>query len=72
MYKKGHTETVYFVKRNDDKLTKMASKVSAAMGEQIATTNKAAMDSIFAGKLRTIFSFSNTIYPFNGITYYIT
>ncbi len=29
-----------------DKLTKMAEKVSAAMAEQIASTNKKAMESI--------------------------
>ncbi len=31
--KKGHTETVCFAKHDDDKLTKMARKVSAAMAE---------------------------------------
>ncbi len=44
--KKGHTEVVCFAKRDDDKLTKMAEKVSAAMAEQIAATNKQAMESI--------------------------
>ncbi len=44
--KKGHTEDVCFAKRDDDKLTKMAAKVSAAMSEQIAANNKLAMDSI--------------------------
>ncbi len=41
--KKGHNETVCFAKRDNDKLTKMAAKVSAAKAEQIATTNKQAM-----------------------------
>ncbi len=44
--KKGHTETVCFAKHDDDKLTKMAQKVSAAMAEQITATNKKAMESI--------------------------
>ncbi len=45
--KKGHTETVCFAKCDDDKLTKMAQKVSAVMVEQIAAMNKQAMKSIF-------------------------
>ncbi len=44
--KKGHTETICFAKRDDDKLTKMAQKVSSAMGEQIAAMNKQTMESI--------------------------
>ncbi len=44
--KKGHTETICFTKLDDDKLTKMAQKVSAARAEQIAATNKQAMESI--------------------------
>ncbi len=44
--KKGHTEVVCFTKRDDDKLTKMAVKVSAEIAEQIAAYNKLAMDSI--------------------------
>ncbi len=44
--KKGHTEDVCFAKHDDDKMTKMAVKVSASMAEQIATTNKKAMESI--------------------------
>ncbi len=44
--KKCHTEVVCFAKHDDDKLTKMATKVSAAMVEQIAASNKLAMDSI--------------------------
>ncbi len=36
--KKGHTEIVCFAKRDDDKLTKMAAKVSAVMAEQIAAS----------------------------------
>ncbi len=44
--KKGHTEAICFAKRDDDKMTKMAVKVSASMAEQIAATNKKAMESI--------------------------
>ncbi len=44
--KKGQTEVVCFAKCDDDKLTKMAAKVSAAMAEQIAASNKLDMDSI--------------------------
>ncbi len=35
-----------FAKRDDDKMTKMAEKVSASRAEQIAATNKKAMESI--------------------------
>ncbi len=44
--KKCHTEAVCFAKSDNDKLTKMAATVSAAMAEQIATTHKQAMYSI--------------------------
>ncbi len=44
--KKGHTEVVCFAKRDDDKLAKLAQKLSVAMAEQIAATNKQAMESI--------------------------
>ncbi len=44
--KKGHTEVISFAKRDNNKFTKMAVKVSAAMADQTATTNKQAMDSI--------------------------
>ena len=44
--KKGHTETVCFAKRDDEKLTKMAEKLSATMAQQIAAINKASMESI--------------------------
>ncbi len=44
--KKGHTETVCFTKCDDNKLTKIAEKVSATMAEQIADINKQAMESI--------------------------
>ncbi len=37
--KKGHTETICFAKRDNDKLTKMAKIFSATMAEQIAATN---------------------------------
>ncbi len=43
--KKGHPETICFAKHDDDKLTKMAEKVSAAMAEQSAAMNKKAMES---------------------------
>ncbi len=39
-------KVVCFAKHDDDMLTKMAAKVSAAMVEQIADSNKLAMDSI--------------------------
>ncbi len=45
--KKVLTETVCFGKHDNDKLTKVAHKVSAAMAEQIAATNKKAMESFF-------------------------
>ncbi len=44
--KKGHTEAVCFAKPDDDKMTKMAVKVSTSMAEQIAATNKKVMESI--------------------------
>ncbi len=44
--KNGHTETMCFTKHDNDKLTKMAQNVSAAMAEQITATNKQAMESI--------------------------
>ncbi len=44
--KKGHTETICFAKRDDDKMTKMAEKVSASMAQVIAITNKLAMEGI--------------------------
>ncbi len=44
--KKGHTETVCFVKRDDDKMTKMAEKVSASMAQAITVTSKLAMEGI--------------------------
>ncbi len=44
--KKGHTEAICFVKRDNNKMTKMAEKVSAAIAEQITATNKKAMESI--------------------------
>ncbi len=39
-------EVVCFAKRDDNKLTKIAVKVSATIPEQIAASNKLAMDSI--------------------------
>ncbi len=33
--KKGHTETVCFAKRDDDKMNRLAEKVSAAMAQSI-------------------------------------
>ncbi len=44
--KKGHTETICFAKRDDDKMTRLEEKVSAAMAQSIATTNKLAMEGI--------------------------
>ncbi len=44
--KKGDPETVCFAKYDDNKLTKMAKTVSAAMVEQIAATNTKTMESI--------------------------
>ncbi len=38
--KKGHTETVCFAKRDDDKMTSLTEKVSAAMAQSIASTKK--------------------------------
>ncbi len=43
--KKGDTETVCFAKRDDDKMTRLAEKVSAAMDQSITSTNKLAMES---------------------------
>ncbi len=44
--KKGHTETICFAKRDDDKMTRLAEKVSAAMAQSITATNKLAVESI--------------------------
>ncbi len=44
--KKGHTETFLFAKGDDDKLTRMAQKVCAAMVGQITAMNKQSMESI--------------------------
>ncbi len=44
--KKGHTENVCFAKRDDDKMTWLARKVSATMAQSIASMNKLAMESI--------------------------
>ncbi len=44
--KKGHTETIIFAKHDDDKMTKMAEKVSASMAKAIAATNKLDMEGI--------------------------
>ncbi len=44
--KKGHTDTVCFEKRDDDKMTRLAEKVSAAMAQSIAAMNKLAMEGI--------------------------
>ncbi len=44
--KKGHTEIVCFVKRDDDKMTRLAEKVSTVMAQSIAATNKLAMEGI--------------------------
>ncbi len=44
--KKDHTEAICFAKHDDDKMTKMVSKVFASIAEQIAATNKKAMESI--------------------------
>ncbi len=40
---------VCFAKHDNDKLTKMAEKVSAAIREQIAASNRQAMESILNG-----------------------
>ncbi len=44
--KNGQTETICFAKHDDYKMTRLAEKVSAAMAESIASTNKLAMESI--------------------------
>ncbi len=44
--KKGHTEIVCFAKHDDDKMTRLAEKVSAAMAQSITATNKLAMEGI--------------------------
>ncbi len=44
--KKGHTEAACFAKCDNDKMTKVAENVSAAMAEQLTAMNKKAMDSI--------------------------
>ncbi len=44
--KKGHTETVCFAKLDDDKMTRLEEKVSAAMAQYIVTTNKLAMKGV--------------------------
>ncbi len=44
--KNGHTETVCFSKHDDDKLAKMAEKVSAVMAEKIVASNMQAIESI--------------------------
>ncbi len=44
--KKGHTETVCFAKRVNDKMSRMVEKVSASMAEVIAATNNLAMKGI--------------------------
>ncbi len=36
---KGHTETVCFNKHDDNKMTKMAKTISAALAEDISATN---------------------------------
>ncbi len=38
--KKGHTETVTVAKRDDDKMSKMAKTISAALAEDMSATNK--------------------------------
>ncbi len=43
---KGHTETVCFANRDDDKMTKMAEKVSVVMAQAITATNKQAMEGV--------------------------
>ncbi len=44
--KKGHTEMVCFSKRDDEKLTKMAVKISAVMADKIAAINNKAFESV--------------------------
>ncbi len=52
--KKGHTETVCFSKHDDDKLSKLAEKCTAAMADRLSGYNKEAMDSIM-NKLESLF-----------------
>ncbi len=47
---KGHTEIICFAKSDDDKMTGLVEKVSAAKAQSIATTNKLAME----GSIETI------------------
>ncbi len=42
--KKGHTESVCFSKRDDEKLTKVAEKISAFMANKIAASNNEAFE----------------------------
>ncbi len=42
--KKGHTETVCFSKCDDEKLTKMAEKLSAVMANKIEASNNEAFE----------------------------
>ncbi len=44
--KKGHTETLYFSKRDDEKLARLTDKCSIVMAEKFAASNKEAMESI--------------------------
>ncbi len=44
--KKGHTDTICFAKLDDDKMTRIAVKVSASMAQAIAATKKLAMEGI--------------------------
>ncbi len=44
--KKGHTDAVCFAKCDDDKMSKIAGKVSLSVRTQISAENKAAMDAI--------------------------
>ncbi len=44
--KKGHTEMVCFSKRDDEKLTKLAEKISAVMAGKIAASNNEAFETV--------------------------
>ncbi len=44
--KKGYTETVCFSKCDDEKLTKMAEKISAVMANKIAASNNEGFESV--------------------------
>ncbi len=44
--KKGHTESVCFSKHDDEKLTKLAKKISAVMAGKIAASNNKAFESV--------------------------